>query len=635
MENNHADHKIRIHIYERQSGDSFIPMPARCEFLSGQNPYSDNQEVFRNSEFVLLSNNASFSHKTFHGVDVLVLIYPSNPGSGSVNSKHSTRLETAEIESIRSFVATGGNLLVIAAWGNEVTWEHLSILMVKFNISLEKESLISDHAAIISKCEIGRGRMLLVSDKEVIGREYVEGVLRDSRWSKHFYWLSKNTASARFNNNNIEADRISEYIAWKKAKSVIGALQDMEDQKAAIIPAKKTDAKSLINELIPAVVDLGGAFPHQTDYFTSLIADFEKWIAEDFGEPDFSNSLQTIHLEKHREDGKYSVAIFPMYTPNNSLDYKFEALLFKSVYPAWLQTINDGKVKNELFIAGALIDYTRGYASECAVFFPEMVKVRRRINNDFGVLFVSREAARCQRITKMALAYLKVTCPAEVEFYLNCSDIIQDAFALWDLLHDKSHMEGFLPFDPFMVRQRSPFWMYSLEELRADLESYQKALSLENEGFNYAKWVKYSIIFDRVFRFPLALSHRIKDYDGVAGQILSNYLFSNNIFKFKDRRMVIEWSDLDSAVLKLRALISDLYWRGLQTNKMKHWQNGHDLISNYLDPHYNSKWQKDHRQNNNFSSESDWLNAVEDDEFPHNQFYMYLKRGTRPIHANS
>jgi hypothetical protein len=88
-------------------------------------------------------------------------------------------------------------------------------------------------------------------------------------------------------------------------------------------------------------------------------------------------------------------------------------------------------------------------------------------------------------------------------------------------------------------------------------------------------------------------------------------------------------------VLKLRALISDLYWRGLQTNKMKHWQNGHDLISNYLDPHYNSKWQKDHRQNNNFSSESDWLNAVEDDEFPHNQFYMYLKRGTRPIHANS
>ena len=32
----------------------------------------------------------------------------------------------------------------------------------------------------------------------------------------------------------------------------------------------------------------------------------------------------------------------------------------------------------------------------------------------------------------------------------------RDMFELWDLIHDRAHSHGELPFDPFMIRQRLP-----------------------------------------------------------------------------------------------------------------------------------------------------------------------------------
>ena len=52
------------------------------------------------------------------------------------------------------------------------------------------------------------------------------------------------------------------------------------------------------------------------------------------------------------------------------------------------------------------------------------------------------------------------------------AELSERAYMLWDLIHDRTHMRGDLPFDPFMIRQRSPYWMYSLEELRCDLTAF-------------------------------------------------------------------------------------------------------------------------------------------------------------------
>ncbi len=50
---------------------------------------------------------------------------------------------------------------------------------------------------------------------------------------------------------------------------------------------------------------------------------------------------------------------------------------------------------------------------------------------------------------------------------------------MWDIIHDRTHMRGDLPFDPFMIKQRMPFFLYSLEELRCDLTAFRESVKIE------------------------------------------------------------------------------------------------------------------------------------------------------------
>ena len=103
-------------------------------------------------------------------------------------------------------------------------------------------------------------------------------------------------------------------------------------------------------------------------------------------------------------------------------------------------------------------------------------------------------------------------------------------------------MRGDLPFDPFMIRQRSPYWMYSLEELRCDLTAFGEAVKLEAEGFPLARHVQYAILFDRLFRFPVT-GGRVRNYDGLGGQLLFAFLHHEGYLHWTDNRLVIEWDD--------------------------------------------------------------------------------------------
>ncbi len=50
---------------------------------------------------------------------------------------------------------------------------------------------------------------------------------------------------------------------------------------------------------------------------------------------------------------------------------------------------------------------------------------------------------------------------------------------MWDIIHDRTHMRGDLPFDPFMIKQRMPFFLYSLEELRCDLTAFRECVAIQ------------------------------------------------------------------------------------------------------------------------------------------------------------
>ncbi len=97
--------------------------------------------------------------------------------------------------------------------------------------------------------------------------------------------------------------------------------------------------------------------------------------------------------------------------------------------------------------------------------------------------------------------------------------------------------------------------MYSLEELRYDLTTFGEAVKLEAEGFALARHVQYAILFDRLFRFPLT-GGRVRNYDGLGGQLLFAYLHHEGYLHWTDNRLVIEWDRSEASAVSRTSSVS-------------------------------------------------------------------------------
>ncbi len=171
-----------------------------------------------------------------------------------------------------------------------------------------------------------------------------------------------------------------------------------------------------------------------------------------------------------------------MYKQNASRDTCFEALIVRTPWPEFVAELEGGAYDNAKFVPVTFVDYTSGYDSECAVLFPETFSTAERPPSYFGAIFCDREAERLRRVAGRAAEILHLNLPPDAACLLVSPELSRNAYIVWDLIHDRTHMRGDLPFDPFMIRQRSPYWMYSLEELRCDLTAFGEAVKLEAAG---------------------------------------------------------------------------------------------------------------------------------------------------------
>ena len=257
--------------------------------------------------------------------------------------------------------------------------------------------------------------------------------------------------------------------------------------------------------------------------------------------------------------------------------------------------------------------------------FPETVSVAERPTNNFGGIFCDRESARFQRSTQRAAEALRIDLPPDAAALVASGDLSRDVYILWDMIHDRWHSHGDLPFDPFMIRQRLPYWMYSLEELRVDLATYETVGELAREGFPFARYVRYGVLFDRILRFPIT-GNRVRNYDGLGGQLLFAYLHRGGVVRWTDNRLLIDWERVDDAVAELKALLDELYRDGIDLSKVSYWIAAHDLVARFVRPNVGSQWQRESRV---YSDEADtraWIDRVLDDEFPLSMFYETLKK---------
>ena len=242
----------------------------------------------------------------------------------------------------------------------------------------------------------------------------------------------------------------------------------------------------------------------------------------------------------------------------------------------------------------------------------------------------------------------KLDLPDDAARMLDDQALAEKTFVMWDIIHDRTHMRGDLPFDPFMIKQRMPFFLYSLEELRCDLTAFRECVAIaeatararrlrrdarravEAEMLEHAKLVQYAVIFDRIFRFAITGS-RVRNYDGLGGQLLFAWLHQRGVLHWTDTSLAFDWDGVPDAVVALGDAIDELYWRSIDRPKIAHWLAAYELVRGTLTPQPGvGVGARACRDEVLAGPPKGYTDAVLDDEFPLSMFFEALEKKMRP-----
>ncbi len=651
----------------------------------GDASYADAADLLRTHDFAVDPHLAGpLDAAALAGVDLLVLAHPSEPQwERTVPGGASPKLSTAELDAIEAWVRAGGGLVVLAETEQEKYGNNLGELTRRFGIEVENAT-VSDYehhhssphwvladlaptdgvdllarvqqacfyragtlavdagaqvlaragassshpgAPLLAVTQAGAGRVVVAADSDLFSDDCLADFGHADLWTNLAHWAAGAAYAAELEEAPSAALADPHWATLKAETDALRLLQEADGSVGEPTPA----VAAHVEAMAAAVRRLAPHFPHQAAYLEAVVADLGRWADGGFAKPDFTAALEAFRPDQERTDGIEHLVLFPMYKQNGSRDKVFEALIVRVPWPAWLAALEAGPYDNAKFVPVALVDHTAGYESECAVLFPETVSVAGVPANHFGGIFCDREAERFRRTVSAAAETLRVNLPPDAAALLVSEQLSRDAYELWDLVHDRTHSHGDLPFDPFMIRQRAPYWMYSLEELRCDLTAFSEAVRLEREGFGpVARHAQYAILFDRLFRFPVT-GERVRNYDGLGGQLLFSYLHRTGRVSWTDNRLTIDWAGVADGVIELRGLVESLYKAGIDRTKVAHWGAAHDLVAEYVSPAAGSHWTRSVRSFADVDDPRPYIDEVLPDEFPLSIFYSSLRTKMRPV----
>ncbi|WP_448721007.1 DUF6421 family protein [Microbacterium natoriense] len=447
----------------------------------------------------------------------------------------------------------------------------------------------------------------------------------------------------------VEDASVAEHsAAWAQLKDAAIAMREMQVKDGSIPDAAHhAVARELVSAIVSGIRALAPAFPHDAEYLAASIVDFERWADEGFGVPDFLDSLMAFQPQRHRIDGIRHLVVFPMYTQNGSSDRLVEALIVETIWPEFIAALEAGDYGNKLFVSLRLVDFTPGYDTNSAVLFPETVAMREIPSFTWGAIFQDREAARYRRVVRAASEITNLDLPERAAAMLDDQALTERAFVMWDIIHDRTHMRGDLPFDPFMIKQRMPFFLYSLEEMRCDMTAFRESVKIqrsltarveageeltaaEQEMLEHAPLVQYAVIFDRIFRFAIT-GNRTRNYDAVGGQLLFAWLHQRGVLHWTDTALAFDWDNVPDAVVALGDAIDDLYWHSIDRPKVAHWLAAYELVRGTLTPHPASQWARGLSDEILAGAPKGYTDAVMDDEFPLSMFFETLDKKMKPV----
>ena len=650
-------------------------------------------EALATREFhVAVHASGALTDDTLAAASVLVIAHPSDPKWEATVDGGDPRLTAEEIEAIDRFVSAGGGLIVLGETEQDKYGNNLNDLLARFGLAIENATVqdydhhhgdapswilaqLGDHLAtndagpadLLARVDAlcfyrsgtvhtmngarviarthptasvpsaplaattthGRGRVAVLADSDLFGDDCIGELGHTAFWLNLVYWAAEPSFASA--GDTTSSDTATD-PAWVELKDAVEELRLMQSADGSVETSEHDPARA--RELTATIAEraqrLKSRFPHQHTYIDALGADLTAWADAGFPKPAFDRSLEAFRPDRERRDGIEHLCVFPMYKQNASRDTCFEALIVRVPWPQWIDELEHTRYDNAKFLPVTFVDHTSGYDSECAVLFPETVSTAERPSDyHFGAIFCDREAERLRRAASAAADVLRLNLPPDAACLLASPELSREAYMLWDLVHDRTHMRGDLPFDPFMIRQRSPYWMYSLEELRCDLTAFGEAVRLEAEGFAFARHVQYAILFDRLFRFPITGS-RVRNYDGLGGQLLFAFLHREGYLHWTDNQLTIEWTRVADGVEQLRERVHRLYHSGIDRSKLSQWIAAHQLVAEYVPPAETSVWARERRELPEVTDPKELVDLVRDDEFPLSLFYTQLKPKLEP-----
>lgn len=613
--------------------------------------------------------------------DVLVLPHCSTDEWEATTGVGSPRYTEAEIDAIEDFVRAGGGLVVLAETEQNKYGNSLADIAARFGVvianatvqdpverfndvstwvlaqpvpceqwdlwagvrqvglyragvlSLDPDSdddgflvaRASAHASpagagLIAAVEAGQGRVVVLTDSDLFGDDSIDDLDHRNLWRNLVTWTAAAPSGsvAISGTTDLTADP-----AWTALVAAVEELRPLQVKDGSVPEESRAAASAAVTSIIESIQALAPRFPAQQEQLGATVADFRAWLDSGLGVPDFLDSLMLFRPEANRADGVEHLAVFPMYTQNGNLTRNVEAVVTRTVWPEWIADLEAGAYDNAAFVPIEFVGFTAGYDTHSAVLFPETVAVRDTPKFTWGGIFCDREAARFRMVTRRAAEITRLALPPEAEMMVNDQALTQQTFILWDLVHDRTHSHGDLPFDPFMIKQRMPYWMYALEELRCDLNTFRETVKLEADGVVLAPHVRYAILFDRLFRFPTS-GTRVRNYDGLGGQILFSWLHKRRVLNWTDNTLTIDWLTVNDSVVELCEAVEKLYRDGIDRSRLGHWLAAHEFVSSLVPAHPASVWAKGAEALPTENKEA--VDAVLPDEFPLNVFYEALRK---------
>ncbi|MDO5710668.1 MAG: DUF6421 family protein [Micrococcales bacterium] len=644
---------------------------------------------------VLAHAQGSLSDAGLGAGDVLVLAHPAAVGSERASGSGLPLLAADEIDAVEAFVRAGGGLVVLAECDQDKYGNNLNDLLARFGLHVRSVTChdgtnrhnrvsawvladLGGHAGqgllagvgqvcfyragaidVVSEsgtsrgpdgdvevfartspqafppsaplavaARAGRGRVVVFADSDLFGDDSIEELDHRALWVNAVTWACG--AAPAGGSGPVPGAHYATDPRWLDLKAAVEGIRPMQVKDGSIPDARTHDqARELVARIVAGIAALAPDFPHDQGYLSALQIDFARWADSGLGVPDFLDSLMKFRPELSRADGVVHLVVFPMYTQNGNPDRNVEAVLCSVLWPDWLADI-ERDFDNDAFLSINFIDFTSGYDTNSAVLFPETVAVREVPQFTWGAIFSDREAARFRTVTAAAAHLLKLDLPPDAERLVSHQELAQSVFAMWDLIHDRTHSHGDLPFDPFMIKQRMPFWLYALEELRCDLNTFRQAVILEGRGQPFAKAVQYAIVFDRIFRFAIT-GDRVRNYDGLGGQLLFAYLHSRDALRWTDNRLTFDWRRVPEAVVALCDEVETLYRSGIDRSKVGHWLATYEFVSSHVAPHPRSVWAKGADALPLDGPPKGLVDLVLPDEFPLNVFFEALRKKLAPV----